>query len=256
MKKVFAIALFFWALTLNAKTTYIPTYRSYLHIVNAYDTLAVSNNLDTLELSDPDGIFTLRIDHEDVTKEKVKAIKRKKRAAGWASISAALSGVSIAFSDNVAEYLVRRDNAIIASDIADIYAVNAKVEQVLGIDLWIDNNSEGELMVCDMERGLTWWILPGQSMKFKLNNPEAARLRISDNKSNFVRYVMAMAGSKLKKWDIDLETDDYWYSAVYSSDITRGLFNLLEYIRISKLDYHEDRISKEEFMAVEKSMKK
>lgn len=39
-------------------------------------------------------------------------------------------------------------------------------------------------MVCDMERGLTWWILPHQSMQLKLNNPEASQLRISDPQSH------------------------------------------------------------------------
>ena len=73
---------FIVAVTIHSKTTYIPTYLSYLHIVTSVDTVAVKNNLDTLELKDPEGMFTMRIDQEDVTSEKVKAIKRMKAAAG------------------------------------------------------------------------------------------------------------------------------------------------------------------------------
>lgn len=144
-------------------------------------------------------MFVLRIDHEDVTKDKVKAIKRKKRIAGWAILSAVLNGVSTAFSDNSLQYLVRSKNAQIATALAEIYAANAKEEQTLGIDLGIDNTTDGELMICDMERGLTWWILPQHSIQLKLNNPEASRLRISDsqNRNNlmtlFTCYVILVS---------------------------------------------------------------
>ena len=256
MKKVLSIiALMLIVMIIHAKTTYIPTYRSYLHILNGGDTLAVSNNLDTLELADKTGLFSLRLDHEDVTREKVKAIKRKKRAAGWALFSAVMNGVSTAFSDNSIEYYIRRDNTRIATDIATIFAANAKEEQTLKIDLWIDNTSSDELMVCDMERGLTWWIMPHESMQLTLNNPDVARLRISDPKNNNVRYVSAVAGSKVTKWEIDLETDDYWYSPVYMPNKPHDSFSLLHYIRISKADYIEEKISKEEFKEAKKAAK-
>lgn len=256
MKKVLSIiALLLVVMFIHAKTTYIPTYRSYLHILNGGDTLAMSNNLDTLELADPSGMFTLRIDHEDVTREKVKAIKRKKRAAGWALFSAVMNGISTAFSDNSIEYYIRRDNTRIATDIATIFAANAKEEQTLKIDLWIDNTSSDELMVCDMERGLTWWIMPHESMQLTLNNPDVARLRISDPKNNNVRYVSAVAGSKVTKWEIDLETDEYWYSPVYMPNKPHDSFSLLHYIRISKANYIEEKISKEEFKEAKKAAK-
>ena len=256
MKKVLSIiALLHVGMMVQAKTTYIPTYRSYLHIVTDGDTLAMSNNLDTLELADKTGLFSLRLDHEDVTKEKVKAIKRKKRAAGWALFSAVMNGVSTAFSDNSFEYYIKRDNTIIVADIATILSANAKEEQTLKIDMWIDNTSSGELMVCDMERGLTWWIMPHESMQLELNNPEAARLRISDPHNNMVRYVTALAGSKVTKWEIDLETDEYWYSPVYMPNKPHDSFSLLHYIRISKANYIEEKISKEEFKEAKKAAK-
>ena len=95
------------AITINSKTTYIPTYLSYLHIVTGVDTVAVTNNLDTLELKDPEGMFIMRIDQENVTSEKVKAIKRMKAAAGWATFGAVMGGVSTAFSRNTLQYMVR-----------------------------------------------------------------------------------------------------------------------------------------------------
>lgn len=239
-----------------SKTTYIPKYRSYLHIVMGNDTLSATTNLDTLELVDPTGLFVLRIDQENVTKEKVKAIKRRKTAAGWATFSAVMSCVSTVFSNNSLQFWVRSTNTQIAATMADIYTANAKEEQTLGIDLWIDNTSDGELMVSDMERGLTWWILPQQSIQLRLNNPDASRLRISDPQSRMVRYALAVAGSKMTKWEIDLETDEYWYSPVYKPNVPHDSFSLLHYIRIDKRNYSEEIISTDDFRNIKRAFKK
>ncbi len=259
MKKILStFALLLITITAVAfKTTYIPTYRSYLHIVTNGDTLAVENNLDTLELADPSGMFTMRLDHEDVTKEKVKAIKRRKRAAGWMTFAAVMSGISSAFSNNNLEYFISSECFHLTSDLATIYKANSKEEQNLEIELWIDNMCDHELMVCDMERGLTWWILPRQSMQLKLNNPEASRLRISDPQSKEIRYASAVVGSKITKWDIDLETDEYWFGIAYI-DPTKPHedANISHYIRICKADYIETKMRKEDYWALKKEMKK
>ena len=129
MKRLLLFSFVFFSLFVDAKTTYIPTYYSYLHIVTDCDTLAVTNNTDYLELTDPSGMFVIAIDHEEVTAEKVKAIKRAKRAAGWATFSAIVSGVSTAFSDNTLQYMVRSSYTQIATNLAGIYQANSIAQQ-------------------------------------------------------------------------------------------------------------------------------
>ena len=246
---------FIVAVTIHSKTTYIPTYLSYLHIVTSVDTVAVKNNLDTLELKDPEGMFTMRIDQEDVTSEKVKAIKRMKAAAGWATFGAAMGGVSTAFSSNSLQYMVRSSFTYAATRLASIYSTGVTKEESLDIILWIDNMTDNELMVCDMERGLTWWIMPRQSMQLKLNNPEVSQLRISDPQSHHVRYASVLAGNSVTKYEIEIETDEYWYSPVWR-DIPHDDSNLMHYLRISKRDYEEMKMSKSDFRELKKSLKK
>ena len=118
-----------------AKTTYIPTYKTYIHIVNGSDTSAVSSNLMDLRLHEGNGMFCIYVEHEDVTKEKVKAIKRAKRNAGWAAFYSVMSSISTAFSQNNVQYLIRSKNSEIASQLAEMYYENAKAEQNLLIDL-------------------------------------------------------------------------------------------------------------------------
>lgn len=153
--------------------------------------------------------------------------------------------------------MVRSAYTSSATKLAAIFAAGAKAEQSLDIIVWIDNTTDDELMVCDMERGLTWWILPRQSMQLKLNNPEALLLRISDPQSHRVRYATVLAGNKMTKWEIDLETEEYWYSPVYREiNAPHDDKNLLHYIRISKLDYEEKKISKQDYWAIKKNNKK
>ncbi len=257
MKKEFIIFLLLVAMSTHAKTTYIPTYRSYLHIVNGSDTTAVENNLEDLELSDANGMFTLRIEHEEVTEEKVRDIKRAKRAAGMMSLSAVMSGISTAFSNNSLQYMVRSKNTELTATLADIYTANAEAEQLLTIDLWLDNTSNSELMICDIERGLTWWVLPNQSIRFKLNNPEASRLRISDPKNDHVRYVSAMAGSKVTKYEIKWEDDTQWIRPIFKKPSnTSSSYTLAYYLSISKIDYTETVMSIEQYNELIKEQKK
>ena len=257
MKKYLSFLLFLTiGIMVEAKTTYIPNYKSYIHIVNGVDTTAVTNNLEVLELSDQSGLFNIRIEHESVTKEKVIAIKRAKRSAGWMEFSAVMSGVSTAFSNNSLQYMVRSTNTQVATQLADFYKTNANAEQILSIDMWVDNISGAEIMVNDMERGLTWYIQPNQSLHFKFKNPDASSLRISDVHNNNVKHVLAMAGSEVKKRTIDWEDDDFWVICISHPTGSYGQKEIDKYVLMSKTDFSKKDMTVEEYEAFKKEIKK
>ncbi len=206
-----------------------------------------------MELQEPTGLFRIWLDHEDVTHEKVKAIKRAKRIAGWMTFSAVLSGVSTAFSNNSLQYMVGSTNTQVLATLAGFYKANSNSEQTLSIDMWIENTTNKELMVCDLERGLTWWILPNQQMKLRLNNPEAANLRISDAKSENVRYASVLAGNKIRKIEVTYEDKDYFIFPVYKDYEIHKESNLIKYVCISKEDFTETVMTPEEFKTYKKN---
>ncbi len=107
-----------------------------------------------------------------------------------------------------------------------------------------------------MERGLTWYIQPGQSAKFKANNPEAARFRISDIRNSFVRYATGAAGSSVKKWELAYEDDENWVVIVYKEGAFHGPENITGYRLISKEDFSERDMSADEFTAFKAGKKK
>lgn len=234
-------------MTVSAKSTYYPTYRNYMHIITGIDTISIANDIDTIVMQEPSGMFALRIDQEEVTKEKVKEIKRSRFAAGWAVFSSVMSSTSSVFSDNNLDRMVRRQNAMIAADLAQYYL--HKSENLLEIDFWLDNISNEELMVCDLERGKTWWLLPKQTIHVKFNNPDVSQLRISDAQNRTVRYVLVAAGNSVTKVNYDLETDEYWYKAVWREP--NGVLddsNLIYCTRINKETHVEEKRSRQEFI--------
>ena len=255
MRKVlFLIVVLMSGISVMAKSTYIPKYRTYIHIVDGSDTIVIANYLKDIELKDSRGMFNIAVEHEEVTKEKVKSIKRARRAANLAAFSAVMSGFSTAFSQNRLQYMVRSTNTRIASQLADIYSLNANAEQLLNIDALIENTSSEELIINDMERGLTWYVRPSQSLKIKLNNPEVTNLRISDVHNNQVRYAMVTAGSVAEQWDIEWEDDSCWIVIVYKVKYSDNK-KIAHYKRISKEDYTEMDMTKEEYHAFKNQLK-
>ena len=201
-------------LSAQAKTTYIPSYRSFIQIKNDSDSIIAQSKLETLELIAQDHSFSVTIVHENVDKEKVKAIKRAKAAAGWMTFAAIMSGVSAGF--NSAYYnnalttyidMRRTENlAVLSGFMHDV----SKGEQHLDINFFIDNLSNEELMVADLARGLTWYIQPHTSMQFTLPNPGIEHLRISDLHHSSVKYADIIGGNSVTKETIEWEDDNCW----------------------------------------------
>lgn len=244
--------------TIRAKSTYYPTYRNYMHIITGMDTVSVANDLDTMVMQDPSGMFAMRIDQEEVTKEKVKEIKQTKFHAGMAVFSSVVFGMSSVFDDNTLKGYMKRSNAIVAADLAEFYKNRASAVQSLEIDFWLDNICDEELMICDLERGLTWWLLPRQTVHIKFNNPDATQLRISDAQNRTVRYVLVAAGNSVTKVNYDLETDEYWYKAVWRepNGVLDEQTNLMHCIRISKVTHVEEKRPKQEFIDLKAEQKR
>lgn len=259
MRTIYLTAILLLAsMAVSAKSTYYPTYRNYMHIVTGIDTISMVNDVDTMVMQDPSGMFALRIDQEDVTKEKVKQIKFAKSMAGWAVFSSVMSSMSAMFSDNSLKGYVQRSNARVAAELAEFYANRSSAMKSLVIDFWLENICDDELMVSDLERGLTWWLLPHQSMHVRLNNPDATQLRISDAQNRTVRYVLVAAGNSVTKVHYDLETDEYWYKAVWRepNGVLDENTNLMHCTRISKVTHEEEKRPKQEYLDLKAEQKR
>lgn len=258
MKKLLllAVPLILILPSVSAKTTYIPKYWSYLKIVQQKgDSVFVQNILNELELKSVDESFRITIVHEDLTSDKIKSIKRAKAAAGWSVVAAALAAVHVGvdavyYKNSLLTYLEmnRLENSVILSRILH---EEASAEQQLTIEYFIDNLSEEELMVSDLERGLTWYILPHTSMQFNQSNPGIEHLRISDIHQTNIQYADIIAANNANKEDIEWEDDECWIVAkklyLRNGEIVKKWYhiNKLTYERIEMTEGEKKAFKKE-----------
>lgn len=250
----------------QAKNTYIPTYRSFIQIKqNGNDSIMAQGSQEKLDIVAQDGSFSITLIHEDVDKQKVKAIKRAKAAAGWMTFAAVMSGISAGFdaayyNNALTTYINMRrtENMAFLSGIMSDVAV---AEQRLNIDMFIDNLSEEELMVVDLVRGLTWYILPHTSLQFSLANPGIERLRISDLHHTSVKYADVIGGNSVQKEYIEWEDDNCWIvrrvegSPSYNGDGYDEAFHEYTYHYINKASFKRKEMTWDEVKAFKKTHK-
>ena len=135
-------------------------------------------------------------------------------------------------------------------------AENAKAEQVLEVEIWIDNNSDSELIVNDMIRGLVWYVQPHESIQFEVKNPEMANLRVSDLNNSNVEYVTVGVGSSIRKEFISYEDDDCWVADIYQKDLSVNEHRVpIAYNYINKTTYETKRLSIREYNEFKKEVK-
>ncbi len=248
MKNFFVLMAVLSAMNASAKTTYIPAYTSYAHIIVRGDTvMATANKLRSMELLSPDGTYRITVQHEDLTQERVKAIKRVKRAMGWAMASAILGNVSAAFSDNSLQYSIGKSNASVANELAALYAGKAMAAQILGVEVWLENLTDDELIVSDCERGLTWYVQPRNALLLTTNNPDMVVLRVSDLLNKNVSFATIAAGSAVDKVELKHEDDDCWVIVAYERRPDGTLNPLGGFKYINKHDFSQRLINYRQF---------
>lgn len=250
MKKTLLLFFSILCFELSAKTTYIPTYDNRLVIIEngVMDTLI--NQQRILEKNSSDGLVTIAIVQQVVTPELIKSIKQTKRAAVWAMVAAGLSSASAGMAQGqmnygymrgnaVANYVNAHENAESAIQLSQEAREASEELKTLVLDLDVQNNSEKEMLITDMDRGLVWFILPHRHMLIPLAKDEECHFRISSCNplDENVKYINALGTSTLEKYNVGFESDLFWYVPI-SEKAKKGLrFETEEsdgYIKIDK----------------------
>ena len=268
MRKWILLLLLVTGLNAVAKTTYIPAYFNTLVILDNGKVDSVQNYQRILEYDTEDGLVSISILQQYVTPELVKEIKQMKRTEGWASVAAGLSAFSSGYSKgqmysgrvtgyNVRNYIESRDNMNQSIYLAE--SANAAAESLmeLMVDVLIRNNSEKEILINDMERGLTWFVMPKGDVIIPAQKDESMNLRISsvnplDEK---IRYAHFLSTSKMRKYDLKHETDSFWY--INNNLSARKTFHCTDdnnegYLKIDKETMYTIVISEDELKNIKK----
>lgn len=250
------------SMTAQAKTTYIPTYRSFIKVWGmGSDSIMAESNLEDLELTAQDGSFSVTLVHESVDKEKVKEIKRAKSRAGWMTFAAIMAGAAAGFNagytNNALTTYINMRNAENIAVLADFMRQMAKEGERLKIEFFIDNLTEKEMVVGDLARGLTWYILPHTSMQFSMENPGIERLRICHPDQSSVKYVDIVGGNYVTKEEIEWEDVNCWIVKKEVEDYDKNNIVTINthYYFVKKGTYEMEEMSTQELKDFKKEHK-
>lgn len=255
----------------QAKTTYIPTYDNRLLLIENGEVDSLTNTSHSLVMSSKDGLITCTLAQQVVSQDLVRDIKRAKNAAGWSMVAAGLSSVSEGMAQSqmnngynkgwaMQNYVDARENtnaSLAASDDAMTLAENLKT---LLLDLVVRNNSQKEMLIADIDRGLVWFVLPNCEVRLPLLKNEECHFRISscNPMDENVKYINALGTSTLEKYTISFETDISWYVPI-SNKALKGLrfeTDILDgYIRIVKDTMTMSIVSEDELRTIKKNQK-
>ncbi len=264
MKRIIVLSLLISVfVTFNqAKTTYIPTYDNRLILIENGEVDSLTNMAHSLVMSSKDGLITCTLAQQVVSQDLVRDIKRAKSAAGWAMVAAAFSSASEGMAQSqmnrgynkgwaMQNYVNARENTNASLAASADARTQAEDLKTLLLDLVVRNNSNKEMLITDMDRGLMWFILPNCEVRLPLLKDEECHFRISscNPMDENVKYINALGTSTLEKYTISLETDVSWYVPI-SKKALRGLRFETEqqygYIRIDKETMAMSVVSEEE----------
>lgn len=254
------------ALASQAKTTYIPTYLNRIILIENGQMDSLTNHRQMLQMDSKDNLVSCFVAQQVVSPELIKAIKQAKRTAGWLSVASALSAGGTTFSEvqmfrgkrgpgYIAGYVEGRDmERELEAMSADAYA-QAEEMKTLMVDLIVRNNSEKEMLITDMDRGLVWFILPKQETVLPLAKGEPCHFRVSSSSplDENVKYINVSGDSNLEKYTVAHETDLFWYiplsertkqSLGFDSPMDDG------YIKIDKETMRMTALTTSEFKAI------
>lgn len=265
------IATFCVTLNLSAKTSYIPTYANRLMLIENGEVDSITNKTHALVMSSKDGLITCTLAQQVVSEELVHDIKKAKNAAGWAVVAAAFSSASEDVAQSqmnsghhkgwaMQNYVNARENtnASLAAS-ADAKAMAEDLKTLL-LDLIVKNNSQKEMLITDMDRGLVWFVLPNCEVRLPLLKNEECHFRISSCNplDENVKYINALGTSTLEKYTVSLETAAHWY--VPMSEKTAKTLGFVSdkkdgYIRIDKETMKMAAINQNEFRTIKVNSK-
>ena len=217
MKRLLILPFLCLALTASARTGKIPSYKSFVYWIQSTDTVYSEGNALLFESSSPDATVMVRVRHEDwkntVTEKSIL------RMAPWHAVVSQRRGIRAIVHQGHANTDAMMPmkkvpgmmpNALMINNLAketDKYEMNFATEYM------IENTSDKEIVVNDLNRGLVWYIPPQCYLLLNMGKlPQACLLRIAntDPLHPAIKYVTIGSASFSLKFTIAYEDEDCW----------------------------------------------
>lgn len=213
----------------KAANTLIPNYFSYIAIEDGSDIVSDSCIVSELSLQPTDKRFSIAVLQDTVSKDRIKSIKRQ-RAAYALSVTSAILGaassvVSVSLTPLSAVSALWQSasysNGLAITGASSYFAIASKQNiaklKSLPVTILFSNNTEQEMCVNDLNRGLFWFVRPMSVLSVEVGNPETNNFRIAyaDYNNPQIAYATIQTVNYLEDVSIIEENKDYWVYEFY-----------------------------------------
>lgn len=257
-RKLLLTLTLFIAIVASSKTTYIPQYYTQITIVKDGVTRCDSTITREMLMNAVDGHYSFTVIHDSVTKERVKAIKNMKAAAGWAAFASVMGGVSAGLNPlhngrDVVDFMRSREIMVSSAFLNQVTKHEGNSLQHVPINILFENLSDKEMSINDLQRGLIWYVAPHTSLTLKCGNPEMNEFRVAYNDNTEIEYVTIQSGNFLEKENIAYEDEKIWVVENYFPDSTEK--TIVDYSIVDKISFERTEISIADYKQFKKEHK-
>lgn len=224
MKKGMILLLLAMSMGAFAKISYIPHCYTHISLEDNGVTTKDSTIFNELIVSTIDNRFTLVVAHDSLTQERIKAIKKAKAAYGLSVAAAVLGGITSSLSAmqtpltqidakwQAMNYTKGMGTMVSSSYWAYVNKAKTNTLQKLAINIIFINNTDKEMCINDMARGLIWYIRPYGTLTLSVGNPEINSFRIAyaNQLEPCVSYAIIQGANNLEEVVLTYEDDEYW----------------------------------------------
>lgn len=225
MRKIVVLFLIFiCCLPTYSKSEYLPSYFAKVAVTDGTFAVADSSTIDELSISASNNRYSVSVIHDSITEERLRILRRNEVSQVLSGIALFAGAVSTMYSlINIpttlvstlhqAQMYVNGIGIISISSISNFVAqYNIAELQKLPITIAISNNTDKEMYINDMSRGLTWYISSFGTLSLRVGNPEINQFRLAyaDTTEPQVSYIMVQAVNCIDKYSIMYENDDVW----------------------------------------------
>lgn len=276
MKRLLFLPLFLFAIAVSAKQERIPTYLSFVYWIQGTDTIYEENNTLLQESVSPDGTIIVRVRHEDwkntVTEKSIA------RLAPWHAVISRSRGIRAIVhqgkSNTDAMMPMKKVPGLMpnALNVTNLSRVSDHYEMPYSSEYMIENNSNQEIVINDLNRGLVWYVPPHSYLLLNMGKlPQACLLRIAntDPLQPALKYVTIGSASLSVKFTVAYEDDECWIYLLNEETSTEDTdkldfrrlqgetdpFLLTRYIKRDKDTFRETPMLEYEVFAIIKAAK-
>lgn len=217
MRKYLFIPLFLVACVASARNGSIPTYSAFVRWIQGNDTVYHENNNILLESCSPDGTVTIRVRHEEW--DNSVSEKRQELLQPWHGTMSAFKGIRAiipAGKSNTDAMMLMHKSMEKTQNALAIDMLSRMTDQLdmnLNSQYMVENSSNREIVVNDLNRGLVWYIPPKSYLIIDAGRlPYACLLRIAntDPLQPAVKYATIGSGCFSMKYTVAYEDEDCW----------------------------------------------